>query len=138
MIRSLRLSVTHYKGKNFHLSTHQSEKFLGIGIRLREERERFSKTQDEIAAVIGTTGRTVKNYESPGGTSPRATELCALDAFGMDILYIITGIRAPLRAREPSRGYLPAEQVAVALADLKLTQEDADLLIAFAKRLGGA
>ena len=54
--------------------------------------------------MIGTTGRTVKNYESPGGTSPRATELCALDEFGMDILYIITGIRAPLRSRLAARG----------------------------------
>ena len=64
--------------------------------RLREERIKIGLTQAELADRLGVTKWTIINYEKEVGRAtsiPADTlELCV--ALGMDIQYIITGIRS--------------------------------------------
>lgn len=64
-----------------------------IGGRLREERKRLGKTQDELAATGGVGKRALINYEQ-NERSPDAAFLAALAASGADVLYILTGERS--------------------------------------------
>ena len=62
--------------------------------RLREERERLGKTQEEFAAVAGVTRRPYVEWEKGTGPSPSAQNLAAMAAAGADVLYILTGQRS--------------------------------------------
>ena len=64
-----------------------------IGARLREERERLRKTQDDFAALAGVGKRALIHYEK-GERMPDAALLAAIAAAGADVLYILTGQRS--------------------------------------------
>ena len=64
-----------------------------IGARLREERERLQKTQDDFAALAGVGKRALIHYEK-GERMPDAALLAAIAAAGADVLYILTGQRS--------------------------------------------
>jgi transcriptional regulator with XRE-family HTH domain len=72
--------------------------FMSIGERLREERERLGMTQPAFAAIAGTTKQTLFSWET-GKTAPDASQLSALAASGVDVLYILTGITLEAHAR---------------------------------------
>lgn len=63
-----------------------------LGSRIKEERERLGLTQDAFAAIAGAKRRTLVDWEK-GGTSPTAVQLSALGEAGVDVLYVVTGIR---------------------------------------------
>ncbi len=63
-----------------------------VYLRLKEERERLSLSQNQMAAIAGVTGRSQQNYES-GKRAPDSNYLAALSQAGVDVLYIITGER---------------------------------------------
>lgn len=65
---------------------------MGIGDRLKEERERLGFSQTEFAAVAGASKNSQYNYEK-GDRSPDADYLAAIAARGVDILYVVTGER---------------------------------------------
>ncbi|KEY87629.1 helix-turn-helix domain-containing protein [Pseudomonas capeferrum] len=67
---------------------------MGIGERLKEERERLGLNQTEFAALAGASKNTQYNYEK-GERSPDANYLAAAAHQGVDILYVITGQRLP-------------------------------------------
>lgn len=67
---------------------------INIFERLREERERLGKTQEEFAVIAGVTRRPYAEWEKGTGPSPSANNLAALAAAGADVLYILTGQRA--------------------------------------------
>ncbi|MNJ42055.1 Helix-turn-helix domain protein [compost metagenome] len=67
---------------------------MGIGERLKEERERLGLNQTDFAALAGASKNTQYNYEK-GERSPDANYLCAAASQGVDVLYVITGIRTP-------------------------------------------
>lgn len=67
---------------------------LGIGVRLREERLRVRRTQQEIADFAGIDRNTQINYEA-GHTVPPADYLQHIQQLGLDPCYIITGRRLP-------------------------------------------
>ena len=67
--------------------------FMSIGARLREERERLKLTQPAIAEAAGTTKRTQSAYETDK-TPPKGSYLAKVAIFGVDVGYVITGIRA--------------------------------------------
>jgi len=75
------------------------EHFLDIGKRLKEEREALSKTQSEFAeiaaaaGVAGTTRQSQARYEK-GQQSPSVAYLSALAPVGVDIAYVLTGVRS--------------------------------------------
>lgn len=87
------------------------ETFVGIGNRLREERERLGFSQTDLAALAGASKNSQYNYEK-GERSPDTAYLVAVAARGVDVLYVVTGERVPMK----SDG---------------LTVEEAELLLAY-------
>lgn len=67
---------------------------MGIGERLKEERERIGLSQTEFAAKAGASKNSQYNYEK-GERSPDAAYLAAADEMGVDVLYVVTGQRTP-------------------------------------------
>ncbi len=63
---------------------------MGIGDRLRAERQRLGYAQADFGAAVGVSKTTQFNYEA-GDRSPDARYLQKAAALGMDLLLIITG-----------------------------------------------
>ncbi|MGV5420817.1 helix-turn-helix domain-containing protein [Pseudomonas aeruginosa] len=64
-----------------------------LGARLREERERLGFTQPAFAALVGAAKRTQIGWEQ-GRTAPDAAALSIWASHGMDVLYVVTGMRS--------------------------------------------
>ncbi|MBD9676260.1 helix-turn-helix transcriptional regulator [Pseudomonas sp. PDM18] len=77
---------------------------MGIGERLKEERERLGYIQTDFAALAGASKNSQYNYEK-GERCPDAAYLAAVAAVGVDVLYVVTGTRTPL----PSSSLTPEE-----------------------------
>lgn len=73
------------------------EKIVGIGDRLKEERLRLGMNQTDFAAITGVTKNSQFNYEK-GERSPDAAYLAAAADAGVDVLYVVTGLRTPMPA----------------------------------------
>lgn len=73
------------KGKYFFM--------IGMGARLREERERLKFSQPRLAEIVSTTKVTVIAWEKER-SSPTGVQLSLLAKNGFDVLYILTGERA--------------------------------------------
>jgi transcriptional regulator with XRE-family HTH domain len=67
----------------------KEENIFPYGSRLREERKRLGKTQEELAAIGGVTTRTQRTYEA-GRRVPDSKYLNRLAAAGVDVNYILT------------------------------------------------
>lgn len=63
-----------------------------IGQRLLSERSRLDLTQQNLAEAIGSSRLSVVHYES-GRSSPSAETLAAMAAAGIDVRYMLTGMR---------------------------------------------
>jgi len=63
-----------------------------IGARLKEERDRLGYTQPVLAEYAGVSKRTVVDWEK-GVSSPTAVQLAKLSEAGVDVLYVLTGLR---------------------------------------------
>ena len=74
---------------------------MTIGDRLKEERERLKLSQTALADAAGTTKKTQIDYEK-NKTQPKANYLAAVAAFGVDVAYVITGIRLENVASTPT------------------------------------
>ena len=73
---------------------------MSSGQRLREERERLGFSQNDFAALVPVTRKTMFNWES--GAGHVATEALAVWArSGLDVLYVVTGERLPIPRAEP-------------------------------------
>ena len=117
------------------MSRDKNEKNCLIGRRLKEERERIELSQEEFGLRIDTTKRTVVNWET-GNSSPNVADLILMGyQIGVDTNYIVSGRRTPLGIAEGTATYSPAEHAAAAIRSLKLTEDDAELVTAMAKRL---
>ncbi len=68
------------------------------GERLREERQRLEISQVRLAEIGGVQKRAQINYEQ-GGRVPDGAYLAAVAAAGVDVLYVLTGDRAPFNAK---------------------------------------
>lgn len=66
---------------------------LDIGNRLRDERKRLSLNQEDFASAGGVTRRAQTTYES-GKRVPDARFLSAVAGLGVDVQYVLTGVRA--------------------------------------------
>ncbi|WP_258371900.1 helix-turn-helix domain-containing protein [Pseudomonas fulva] len=66
-----------------------------IGERLREERERFGWNQEELGQRGGVNRNTQGKYEK-GERNPDSSYLTAVSSAGVDVLYVLTGQRAPV------------------------------------------
>ncbi|AKJ27274.1 helix-turn-helix domain-containing protein [Caldimonas brevitalea] len=63
-----------------------------IGQRLLEERVRLGLTQQALADTIGAPRVSFVKYEA-GQSSPAAETLVALEGAGVDVRYVLTGLR---------------------------------------------
>ncbi|MFZ6845842.1 helix-turn-helix domain-containing protein [Undibacterium sp. RuTC16W] len=65
---------------------------MGAAQRLLEERTRLGLTQSTLAKIANLSRVSIVKYES-GGTLPSSEALIALDRSGIDIRYVLVGIR---------------------------------------------
>lgn len=66
---------------------------MGIGQRLREERERLQMSQEELGSVGGVRKQAQLHYEKDE-RSPDARYLSEIAKVGVDVAYVLTGERA--------------------------------------------
>jgi len=64
-----------------------------FGDRLREERERLGLSQEEFGAIGGVQKLAQRNYEK-GNRNPDASYMTFLAAAGVDVMYLLTGVRS--------------------------------------------
>ncbi|NBA97954.1 helix-turn-helix domain-containing protein [Pseudomonas sp. R5(2019)] len=74
---------------------------LSAGECLREERTRLGLKQEEMAQIGGITRNTQGSYERDE-RRPDTGYLKALHAVGLDVLYVVTGVRTPAEVGELS------------------------------------
>jgi len=82
-----------YYGNQLFTCQYPEEIKLSIGSRLKEEREKLKMNQTDFGAIGNVTKQAQINYES-GRRVPSADYLAAIAALGVDIQYIVTGIRS--------------------------------------------
>lgn len=73
--------------------------------RIRTERKRLGKTQDEFAGIAGVTRNPYCAWEK-GATAPDARQLAALAQAGVDVQYVITGVRSDVALAPEERRLL--------------------------------
>ncbi|WP_223569395.1 helix-turn-helix domain-containing protein [Pseudomonas sp. BF-R-26] len=104
---------------------------MGIGERLKEERERLGFNQTEFAAKAGASKNSQYNYEK-GERSPDANYLAAIAENGVDILYVVTGEHKPVSA-----DWVSSDAASFLLFYRSVSELDRDVLLrmaaAFAK-----
>jgi len=66
---------------------------MDLGARLKAERERLGFSQTDFAALAGASKHSQINWEK-GTAAPNAIVLAAWASHGLDVLYVVTGIRA--------------------------------------------
>ncbi|KAF3999044.1 helix-turn-helix domain-containing protein [Glaciimonas immobilis] len=99
---------------------------MGIGLRLKEERERLGMSQTEFAALCDVGRKTQFNYESDE-RSPDANYLAAIAQSGADIGYIVTGRHSDAKiAQGTIVNWTLLEQVIVGVEEF-LTERKAKL-----------
>lgn len=84
----------------------------------------------------GAGEKTVRNWET-GLSAPDATALTCLADKGGDVLYVVTGRRAPHHIGESSAAIplTPIQKALNRLSTLDLSESDADLLLMLARRM---
>jgi transcriptional regulator with XRE-family HTH domain len=65
-----------------------------FGDRLREERERLGVSQEVMGEMGGVKKLAQRNYEN-GSRSPSASYLTLVAGAGVDVTYVLTGVRMP-------------------------------------------
>ena len=75
---------------------------MSIGTRIREERERLGLSQTKFAALAGASRRVQAKWEADE-TSPTAVALAEFANAGVDVPYVLTGIRNAQRLDNASR-----------------------------------
>lgn len=71
----------------------------GIGLRIREERERLGLNQTDFGLGVGVSRGTQKAYELENN-SPDLRYVAALENAGADVKYVISGRRSSVRVEE--------------------------------------
>lgn len=69
------------------------EPSVAIGERLKEARDALKLNQTAFAALAGTSRQTQSNYEK-GERMPDAIYLATIAHVGVDVQYVLTGVRA--------------------------------------------
>ncbi|MGB9669934.1 MAG: helix-turn-helix domain-containing protein [Halothiobacillaceae bacterium] len=66
-----------------------------IGERLRAERDRLGLNQEAFGALGGVNRNSQANYEK-GSRTPDADYLASISESGVDVLFVVTGVRKPV------------------------------------------
>jgi transcriptional regulator with XRE-family HTH domain len=105
-----------------------------IGERLKAERVRLKLSQEAFGDAAGVGKHSQMRYEK-GERSPDGDYLAKIGTFGADVHYILTGQRNLFMDYEAPESITPARQIANDIAGMNLSSDDAELLLAFARRL---
>lgn len=119
------------------MSTQDGVFFPDTGGRLKQERKRLSLSQEALCTILGIKDpKTLRSWES-GTTAPDMGQLVVLMRHGFDVVFVLTGRRdSAVHVAQSSADYvLPAQRVAVEIAGLPLEKDDAEMLLALARRL---
>ena len=81
---------------------------MDFGTRLTEERKRMSLNQTEFGKIGGVTKTSQINYES-GERKPNVDYLQAISSAGVDVQYILTGVRKEMQKGKPTGPQTAAE-----------------------------
>ena len=92
-----------------------------LGSRLKEERKTLGLSQHDFAAIGGVEANAQGKYES-GERTPRSDYLSALSIKGVDVLYLLSGRRTPLRLESLSES---ERSVIVHYRSLTVVDQDA-------------
>ena len=82
-----------------------SEQKRQIGLRLRKERQRLGLSQNELGNRGGVEANAQGRYEN-GIRAPNATYFMAVADLGIDLLFVLTGVKTVTAAKDLS----PAER----------------------------
>jgi transcriptional regulator with XRE-family HTH domain len=105
---------------------------MNIGERLQEERERLTLNQTNFAGLLGVHRKSQANYEN-NERQPDAAYLAKAASVGIDVLYVLTGMRNENVAGTPTElAYL---RNCRALAKVNAQQQGLDVLTAFREAL---
>ncbi|MDH4558366.1 helix-turn-helix transcriptional regulator [Pseudomonas sp. BN417] len=104
---------------------------VGVGTRLREERERLGKNQTEFGALVGVSRGTQKAYELEH-SSPDVSYLSKLQDLEVDVQYVVTGAR-----NDVARGSLTELETTLLQAFRVLSTSDQETLARIAVALSG-
>ena len=88
-----------------------------IGARLKSERERLGLAQEDLASIAGASRRSVVEWDR-GATVPGADALALLAQKGVDVPYVVVGVRG-----ETSSSTLSPDEVALVDDYRKTTSE---------------
>ncbi len=102
---------------------------MSAGERLREERTRLGLKQEEFAQLGGVNRNTQGSYEK-NERSPDLNYLSAVAVHGVDVLFVVTGVRLLAAA-----GSLSAMEASLLEAFRTLTESDQDTLTRMAAGL---
>jgi len=102
---------------------------LSAGERLREERSRLGLNQEEFAQLGGVNRNTQGSYEKNERT-PDLNYLSAISVHGVDVLFVVTGVRLLAAA-----GSLSPMETSLLEAFRTLTESDQDTLTRMAAGL---
>lgn len=91
-----------------------------FGIRLTEERKRLGFSQEDFAEICGVKRIAQGRYEK-GARQPDSNYLMAASQAGVDVTYLITGIRSP---EQPAGELLTPRKVALLDNYDHLTESD--------------
>ena len=83
------------------MSSNKTEFLTILGDRLAEERGRCGHTQKSVADQLDITARTQIKYEI-GETAPDAYYLHGLGEIGVDVTYVLTGVRGTTPTQQES------------------------------------
>jgi transcriptional regulator with XRE-family HTH domain len=66
---------------------------MSIGLRLKEEREKLGLNQTQLGAIGGVQKQSQLKYENEA-TFPKADYLTEIAKIGIDVVYVLFGVRA--------------------------------------------
>lgn len=109
-----------------------------ISKRFRKAREDLGFSREKLSAALGVSADTIKNWENDSRRElPSAAALAMLQAAGADVHHILD-LPAPVNGAEQDRAdneLSPARKAAAQISTMDLTEEDATLVLALARRL---
>ena len=112
----------------------KTEEICLFSPRIAEEMLKTGLKQKKFATRIATSDRTLRSWLSDA-TVPNLRDLRMMEGAGCDAWYIYSGEKLPTAEDGRNEPPSPAERAAAYIASLPLSEADAELLRAMAKRL---
>lgn len=105
---------------------------VNFGDRLQEERLKLNLNQEEFGKIGGVTKKTQHLYENNSRT-PDANYLALIEKYGVDVMYVLTGVRSQPAPKtyspgEPEPVFMVAEETSLYDAPKPLNKREQALL----------